>query len=273
VAGIAYRTSRDYRTSGLYRLAEQNATVNASVIACSATVPAVTVTASANVAVAVIAGTTTVPATTVTGTASVTLSVIATSATTPSATISGDAGVSPSVIAGVATTPSATISGTASVAPSVISTAATTPSVTVTGDAGIAPSVIAGTSTVPSVTVSMDQNITATVIQATTSIDQLLFRKKYVPVFENTVPTLDVTPFPVNSPARNLRRFYPPTARGVNIFILNDGSVTTRQPADVSTVSRTIYGGHESPTDFTDEELNALKNAGYGIEVEGYATV
>ena len=26
-------------------------------------------------------------------------------------------------------------------------------------------------------------------------------------------------------------------------------------------------------TDFTDEEINALKNAGYGIEVEGYATV
>ena len=273
MAGIAYRTSRDYRTSGLYRLVEQDATVNASTIACTATVPAVTVTAFANVAVAVIAGTTTVPATTVTGTASVTPSVIATSATTPSATISGTASVAPSVIAGVATTPSATISGTASVAPSVISTAATTPSVTVTGDAGIAPSVIAGTSTVPSVTVSMDQNITATVIQASTSIDQLLFRKKYVPVFENTVPTLDVTPFPVDSPARNLRRFYPPTARGVNIFILTDGSVTTRQPADVSTVSRTIYGGHESPTDFTEDELNSLKDAGYGIEVIGYATV
>tara|TARA_R100001463_G_scaffold2185_1_gene9245 strand:- start:3537 stop:3896 length:360 start_codon:yes stop_codon:yes gene_type:complete len=119
----------------------------------------------------------------------------------------------------------------------------------------------------------MDQNITVTLIEASTSVDQLLFHRKYVPVFGNTVPTLDVTRFPVISPARNLRRFYPPTARGVNIFILNDGSVTTRQPADVSKVSRTIYGGHESPTDFTDEELNALKNAGYGIEVEGYATV
>ena len=144
---------------------------------------------------------------------------------------------------------------------------------TVTGDAGIAPSVIAGTSTVPSVTVSMDQNITVTVIQASTSIDQLLFHRKYVPVFENTVPTLDVTQFPVNSPARNLRRFYPPTARGVNIFILNDGSVTTRQPADVSTVSRTIHGGHESPTDLTQDELDLLANAGYGTEVVGYATV
>jgi len=145
--------------------------------------------------------------------------------------------------------------------------------VTVTGDAGIAPSVIAGTSTVPSVIVSMDQNIDVSTINATTSVDQLLFHRKYVPVFENTVPTLDVTRFPVISPARNLRRFYPPTARGVNIFILNDGSVTTRQPADMSTVSRTIYGGHESPTDLTQDELNSLENAGYGTEVVGYATV
>ena len=273
MAGIAYRTSRDYRTSGLYRLVEADATVNASTIACTATVPAVTVTASASAAVAVIAGSTTVSATTVTGTASVTPSVIATSATTPSATISGNAGVSPGVIAGVTTTPSATISGTASVAPSLISTAATTPSATISGTASVEPSVIAGTSTVPSVTVSMDQEISVDTITGSTSVEELLFRRKYVPVFENTVPTLDVTRFPTISPARNLRRFYPPTARGVNIFILNDGSVTTRQPADMSTVSRTIYGGHESPTDFTDEEINALKNAGYGIEVEGYATV
>ena len=273
MAGIAYRTSRDYRTSGLYRLVEADATVNASTIACTATVPAVTVTASASAAVAVIAGSTTVSATTVTGTASVTPSVIATSATTPSATISGNAGVSSGVIAGVTTTPSATISGTASVAPSLISTAATTPSATISGTASVEPSVIAGTSTVPSVTVSMDQEISVDTITGSTSVEELLFRRKYVPVFENTVPTLDVTRFPTISPARNLRRFYPPTARGVNIFILNDGSVTTRQPADVSTVSRTIYGGHESPTDFTDEEINALKNAGYGIEVEGYATV
>ena len=273
MAGIAYRTSRDYRTSGLYRLVEADATVNASTIACTATVPAATVTASASAAVAVIAGSTTVPATTVSGTASVAPSVVATSATTPSATISGDAGVSPGVIAGVTTTPSATISGTASIAPSVISTAATTPSATISGTASVEPSVITGTSTVPSVTVSMDQEISVDTITGSTSVEELLFRRKYVPVFENTVPTLDVTRFPTISPARNLARFYPPTARGVNIFILNDGSVTTRQPADMSTVSRTIYGGHESPTDFTDEEINALKNAGYGIEVEGYATV
>ena len=230
-------------------------------------------TASANAAVAVIAATTTVPAPTVSGTASVAPSVVATAATTPSATISGAANVASSVIAGVGAMPSATISGTASVAAGVIAGAATTPSATITGDASVEPSVIAGTSTVPSVTVSMDQEISVDTITGSTSIEQLLFRKKYVPVFENTVPTLDVTRFPTISPARNLRRFYPPTARGVNIFILNDGSVTTRQPADMSTVSRTIYGGHESPTDFTDEEISILQNAGYGIEVEGYATV
>ena len=271
MAGIAYRTSTNYRNSGAYR--QSTVTVSPSTIACTASVPAVTVTAFANAAVAVIAGTTTVPAPTVSGTASVTSSVITGVTTTPSATISGTASVEPSVIAGITATPSATISGTASVAPSVVSTAATTPSATISGNADVEPSGIGGTSTTPSVTVSMDQSIDVSTISATTSVDQLLFNKKYVPVFENTVPTLDVTRFPTISPARNLRRFYPPTARGVNIFILNDGSVTTRQPADMSTVSRTIYGGHESPTDFTEDELNSLKNAGYGIEVEGYATV
>ena len=40
-----------------------------------------------------------------------------------------------------------------------------------------------------------------------------------------------------------------------NIFILTDGSVRTRQPADANTISRTILGGHESPTDLTNDEL------------------
>jgi len=267
VAGIAYRTSRDYRTSGLYRLVEANATVNASTIACTATAPAVTVTASANAAVAVIAGSTTVPATTVSGTASVAPSVIATSATTPSATISGDAGVSPGVIAGVTTTPSATISGTASVAPSLISTAATTPSATILGTASVEPSVIAGTSTTPSVTVSMDQEISVDTILGATSMSDLTLQRKFVPVTENILPTLDVPKYPIISPTRNLRRFYTPTAKGRNIFILTDGSVTTRQPADANTISRTLLGGHESPTDLTNDELNALANAGYSTEV------
>ena len=95
--------------------------------------------------------------------------------------------------------------------------------------------------------------------------------KKYVPVVENILPPLDVTKYPIISPARNLRRFYTPAEKGRNKFILNDGSVTTRQPADMSTVSRTIYGGHESPTDLTDSELSALATAGYSTEVVGSA--
>ena len=269
MAGVAYRTSTDYRNSGAYR--ESTVTVSPSTIACAAAVPAVTVTAFATAAVAVIAATTTVPAPTVTGTGNVAPSVVATAATTPSATISGAANLAPSVIAGVGAMPSATISGTASVAASVIAGATTTPSATLTGTASIEPSTVVTTAATPSVTVQMDQSISVETIAGSSTVESLSLQNKYVPVYENTVPTLDVPKYPIISPARNLARFYTPTARGVNIFILNDGSVTTRQPADVSTVSRTIYGGHESPTDLTSSELSALATAGYSTEVVGSA--
>ena len=247
MAGIAYRTSTNYRNSGAYR--QSTVTVSPSTIACTATVPAVTVTAFANAAVAVIAATTTAPA----------------------PTVSAAGNVAPSVVATAATMPSATISGTASIAAGVIAGAATTPSEAVTGTASVEPSVVATTSTVPSPVVSINQEISVSLIEATTSIEELLFDTKYVPVTENILSPLDIPPYPIINPRRNLRRFYTPTAKGRNIFILNDGSVTTRQPADMSTVSRTIYGGHESPTDLTDSELSALATAGYSTEVIGSA--
>jgi hypothetical protein len=175
------------------------------------------------------------------------------------------------VIAGVGATPSATISGTASIAAGVIAGTATTPSATISGTGNVAPAVVATTSTVPSPVLSVNQEISASVIEATTSIEELLFNLRYVPVTENILSPLDIPPYPIINPRRNLRRFYTPTAKGRNIFILNDGSVTTRQPADMSTVSRTIYGGHESPTDLTDSELSALATAGYSTEVIGSA--
>ena len=269
MAGIAYRTSTNYRNSGAYR--ESTVTVSPSTIACTASVPAVTVTAFANAAVAVIAATTTAPAPTVTGTASVAPSVVAAAATTPSATISGAANLAPSVIAGVGAMPSATISGTASIAAGVIAGAATTPSATISGTGNVAPAVVAATASTPSITLQINQTISVDTIASLTEIATLVFEKKYVPVVENILPPLDVTKYPIISPARNLRRFYTPAEKGRNIFILNDGSVTTRQPADMSTVSRTIYGGHESPTDLTDSELSALATAGYSTEVVGSA--
>jgi hypothetical protein len=189
----------------------------------------------------------------------------------PSATISGAANLAPGVIAGVGATPSATISGTASVAAGVIAGAATTPSATISGTGNVAPAVVAATASTPSIALQIHSTINASVIAGLTEIATLVFQRKYVPVYENTVPTLDVPKYPIISPARNLARFYPPTARGVNIFILTDGSVTTRQPVDMSTISRTLYGGHESPTDLTDSELNSLADAGYSTEVIGSA--
>tara|TARA_Y100001963_G_scaffold2941_1_gene3956 strand:+ start:1431 stop:1892 length:462 start_codon:yes stop_codon:yes gene_type:complete len=153
----------------------------------------------------------------------------------------------------------------------VIAGAATTPSATISGTASIAPAVVAATASTPSIALQIHSTINASVIAGLTEIATLVFQRKYVPVYENTVPTLDVPKYPVISPARNLARFYPPTARGVNIFILTDGSVTTRQPVDMSTISRTLYGGHESPTDLTDSELNSLADAGYSTEVIGSA--
>ena len=269
MAGVAYRTSTDYRNSGAYR--ESTVTVSPSTIACAAAVPAVTVTAFATAAVAVIAATTTAPAPTVTGTGNVAPSVVATAATTPSATISGAANLAPGVIAGVGAMPSATISGTASIAAGVIAGAATTPSATISGTGNVAPAVVAATASTPSITLQINQTISVDTIAGLTEIATLAFQKKYVPVIENILSPLDVPKYPIISPARNLRRFYTPAEKGRNIFILNDGSITTRQPADMSTVSRTLYGGHESPTDLTDSELDALVTAGYSTEVVGSA--
>ena len=83
----------------------------------------------------------------------------------------------------------------------------------------------------------------------------------------NILPQVDVIPYHVSDPARNLARFRTPGAKGRNVFILTDNSVTTRQPADSTIISRTIYGGHESPDDLTLTEVNALIAAGYSMEV------
>jgi hypothetical protein len=78
--------------------------------------------------------------------------------------------------------------------------------------------------------------------------------------------SLTVMPYYVNDPARALARFRT-ASRNRNIFILTDGSVTTRQPGDPSSIARILLGGHESPTDLTQAELDALVDAGYRVEV------
>lgn len=249
----AYRSSSDYRQDLLRYDGGVNVTVAVSTVTGTSTVPAVTVTQGAGVTVtpAVIATAATTPAVTVTGDANAAASTITGVAALPSVTVAQGAGVtvSLSTVAAVGTIPDPTVTqGTGvTVTPAAVAAAATTPDVTVGEGAGItvAPSQVDGTTTVPSIDLFM----------------------RYVPTVENIVPQVDVMPYYVNDPARRLARFRTPGARGRNVFILTSGAVTTRQPGDSTTISRTLSGGHESPTDLTSSELDALIGAGFTVEV------
>ena len=90
---------------------------------------------------------------------------------------------------------------------------------------------------------------------------------------ENTLSPLDVPKYHVVSASRNLARFMSPGGRQRNVWILTSGVVTTRQPADMSTVSRVILGGHVPPNDLSSEERALLVDAGYSFERVQYAEV
>jgi len=68
-----------------------------------------------------------------------------------------------------------------------------------------------------------------------------------------------------------LARFYGPRARGGNVWILSDTTVTTTQPiteADIATITRTLYGGHDYPVDLSETEAALLVAAGQSVGVE-----
>ena len=64
-----------------------------------------------------------------------------------------------------------------------------------------------------------------------------------------------------------LFRHYQPESRGTNLIIVNNASVQTFMPADQSTATRVIYGGHECPDDLTATEQDILIAAGYKLRV------
>ena len=276
----AYRSSNAYRQTLLRYDGEVvvNVTVTPAVIAGTSTAPAVTVTEGSGVTVtpAVIAATSTAPAVTVSeGTGvTVTPAVIATAATTPAVTVKINVWFQCQHNCRYgSTTRSHRYRGHGchsqrcyrvwfwthsrpdryrrhrchSCTPAAVAATVTVPDPTVTEGAGVsvAPSQVSGVSTLPPLSLSM----------------------RFVPTTENILPQVDVVPYHTNDPARRLARFRTPGARGRNIFILTSGAVTTRQPGDPATISRTLLGGHESPTDLTSEELDALVGAGFTVEV------
>ena len=64
-----------------------------------------------------------------------------------------------------------------------------------------------------------------------------------------------------------LFRHYQPESRGINLIIVNNASVQTFMPADQSTATRVIYGGHVCPNDLTATEQDILIAAGYKLRV------
>ena len=65
--------------------------------------------------------------------------------------------------------------------------------------------------------------------------------------------------------AYSFLRHYAALPRGRNVFKLSDGTYVENEPADMSTVVITYYGGHDHV--LTDAEQASLTAAGYGAYI------
>ena len=165
-----------------------------------------------------------------------------------------------------ATLPTAVIS--AVVTPAAVACQATFPahSLYITIDA--TPGVVTGTAAMPSVTASGNYTAVVNTIGAGVTSDfgaEQVYRLVVIPT-GNTLPPIgmreDATPA-----AYALMRHFQPRAKGDNIFIINGTTVQSFLPHDWATVTRWIYGGHESPRDLTSSEESLLVAAGYSFRV------
>jgi len=86
---------------------------------------------------------------------------------------------------------------------------------------------------------------------------------------ENVVAVLPVDENELSSDERlahRLARHYAPRARGINVFLLTNGTYVEKQPGDMATVAKTYYGGHDIVV--TAAEVASLTAAGYGAYIE-----
>ena len=128
------------------------------------------------------------------------------------------------------------------------------------------PGVVAAAATMPSATASGNYTATpATIGAGATTPTVTMFRYLVIPTTK-IVPSVGLRDKPTPA-AYALMRHYEPGLRGDNIFIINGTTVQDFLPADKTTVTRWIYGGHESPKDLTDAEETVLLAAGYSFRV------
>ena len=94
----------------------------------------------------------------------------------------------------------------------------------------------------------------------------------FSPPTDNFVISASIADFYGNMPltreerlGNKLGRHVKTSPRGRNLFLLNTGAYTERQPYDLSTISKVYYGGHVTP--LTAAEVTSLTNAGYGAYI------
>ena len=164
-----------------------------------------------------------------------------------------------------ASVPSVLISAT--VIPATVAAEATVPdeSLYITVDAE-QDEPIEAAATIPSATASGNYTATpATIGVGATTPTVSMFRYLIIPT-TNIVPSVGLRNEPTPA-AYSLMRHYESGLRGDNIFIINGTTVQDYLPVDKTTVTRWIYGGHESPKDLTNSEQTVLLAAGYSFRV------
>jgi len=270
-----YRQSGiDYRASGVTYQGAFDVTVTPSTVAAIGAVPSPTVTGVFNVNAGVVAATAAVPAPSLSTGINLSPSAVAGTGAVPGATVSGGATVTAGTVAGTGAVPTPTFSTGAVLTPGAVAGIGAVHDGVVTTGATVTAGEVAGIGAVPEPTttgtaaVTPDTVATVAACSSFTDITEL-----FTSPTTDTLPNLakgetDYQPFAAKN---QLARFYAPRAKGGNVWILSDTTVTTTQPmteADIATITRTLYGGHDYPVDLSETEAALLVAAGHTVGVE-----
>jgi len=192
---------------------------------------------------------------------------IAATAAVPAVTVTGDATISAGTIAATSTVPElAVVGGALEIVPDTIAGTSTVPSPSFTLGQGVtvAPAAVAGTSTADaSVTTGQGSTFTLVTVAATSNI--LLEINTYLVNPRVPAATLDVMPYHVVALNRRWKSRMSST-RPKNVVLLKNGTVTDREPADSSLISKIFTGGHENSVTSTEATILASNN--YALEVK-----
>ncbi len=268
MSALDYQSDRDYRQASTTYQGSQTVAVSAALVAGVAGVGAPVVSGSALAAPAVLSSAAGIPAPTISGGAIAAPATLVATAAVLSPTVAGAAVVSGSVVAGVGAVGDATVASTVAVTAGTVAGVAAVPSVAARSVVDVAAGVVAGVAASPAPTVSQAADVLVDPVTTTSGVGVLRLGRHVV---TNTTPGGNRLAegeawFNPLSAENRLARFYTPRDRGINVWIVSDATVTTDYPADATTITRTIHGGHDSP-DLTDAESDLLVAAGYDMEV------